>query len=176
MTEFMHQRHKPLASLDRDRELVLVCAPLRSNVNLSRIVRAASCSGITRLIACGNPKIDAEIARLDPRQRESPHHEMPQLTIEVRRSLLPLLKKLKADGYPLVGLEQTTNSHNIHDYAFPRRVGLVIGNERLGLTADILAVLDSTVEIPVYGLPYSFNVATATSMALFEYCRQFPRG
>ena len=54
MPEFLHQRHKPLATLDRPRELILVCAPLRSNVNLSRIVRAASCSGVTHLIARTN--------------------------------------------------------------------------------------------------------------------------
>jgi len=166
MNEFLHQRHKPLAALDRPRELVLVCAPLRSNVNLSRIVRAAGCSGVTRLIACGNPKIDPEIARA----------EQLSLKVEVRRSLLPVLKKLKSAGHRLVGLEQTTNSRNIHEHAFARRTALVVGNERLGLTEDVLGVLDETIEIPVYGLPYSFNVATATSMALYEYCRQFPRG
>ena len=32
------------------------------------------------------------------------------------------------------------------------------------------------VEIPVWGLPYAYNVANATAMALYEYCRQFPRG
>ncbi len=166
MADFVHQRHKPLAHLDRARELVLVCAPLRSNVNLSRIVRAASCSGVTRLIACGNPKIDARIART----------ERQAFDVEIRRSLSPVLKKLKAAGYQLVGLEQTTHSHNIHDFAFARRTALVVGNERLGLTAETLDVLDATVEIPVYGLPFSFNVATATAMALYEYCRQFPRG
>lgn len=166
MTEFLHQRHKPLTPLDRPRELVLVCAPLRSNVNLSRIVRVASCCGVTRLIACGNPKIDPEISRVDQQQ----------LNVDVRRSLLPVLKKLKTDGHRLVGLEQTTNSQDMHEFTFARRTALVIGNERLGLTEDILQVLDETVEIPVYGLPFSFNVATATSMALYEYCRQFPRG
>ncbi|MEM1304885.1 MAG: TrmH family RNA methyltransferase, partial [Planctomycetota bacterium] len=29
---------------------------------------------------------------------------------------------------------------------------------------------------PVWGLPHSYNVATATCMALYEYCRQFPAG
>ncbi len=166
MTDFLHQRHKPPSRLDRPRELLLICAPLRSNVNLSRIVRAASCSGVTRLIACGNPKIDPEISRVD----------QEQMKVELRRSLPPVLKKLKSDDYRLVGLEQTTNSHNMHEYAFVRRTALVIGNERLGLTEDVLAMLDETVEIPVYGPPFSLNVATATSMALFEYCRQFPRG
>ena len=40
----------------------------------------------------------------------------------------------------------------------------------------VLRMLDDVVEIPVYGLPHSYNVATATAMALYEYCRQFPRG
>jgi tRNA G18 (ribose-2'-O)-methylase SpoU len=52
----------------------------------------------------------------------------------------------------------------------------VIGNERLGLQADVLAELDDVVEIPVWGMPHSYNAASATAMALYEYCRQFPLG
>ena len=100
-------------------------------------------------------------------------------TIEGRntRSILaPVLQKLRSDGYRLVGLEQTTNSTSMHSYSFARRTVLVVGNERTGLTEDILKLLDDVVEIPVYGLPHSFNAATAASMALYEYCRQFPNG
>ena len=57
-----------------------------------------------------------------------------------------------------------------------RRTVLVVGNERLGVEDDVLRLLNHTVEIPVYGLPYSHNVATAAAMALYEYCRQYPRG
>jgi tRNA G18 (ribose-2'-O)-methylase SpoU len=64
----------------------------------------------------------------------------------------------------------------LHEYRFPRRTVLVVGNERAGLTDDILKHVDDVVEIPVYGLPYSYNVATAASMALYEFCRQFPQG
>ena len=79
-------------------------------------------------------------------------------------------------GHALVGLEQTTNSSNLYEFAFPRRTALIIGNERAGLDDEILRMLQFVVEIPVYGLPYSYNVASATDMALYEYCRQFPRG
>ena len=41
---------------------------------------------------------------------------------------------------------------------------------------NLLAPMDDVVEIPVYGLPHSFNAATAASMALYEYCRQYPTG
>ncbi len=51
-----------------------------------------------------------------------------------------------------------------------------MGNERQGLMPDELRLVDAVVEIPVWGLPYSYNVASATDMALYEYCRQYPRG
>jgi len=166
MPEFVHLRHKPPTELQRPRELLLVCAPLRSNVNLSRIVRTASCCGLTRIVACGHAKIDPEIARVDG----------GHFHLDVRRSLPPVLDRLKADGYQLVGLEQTTNSEPLPAFQFVRRTAVVIGNERLGLTDETLRRLDRVVEIPVYGTPFSYNVATATAMLLYEYCRQFPLG
>jgi tRNA G18 (ribose-2'-O)-methylase SpoU len=87
-----------------------------------------------------------------------------------------VLDELRKDGYCLVGLEQTSGSKSLYDFQFPRRTALVVGNERTGLTDDELKRLDHVVEIPVYGLPYSHNVATAASMALYEYCRQHPQG
>ncbi len=87
-----------------------------------------------------------------------------------------MLDSLKSNSYRLVGLEQTSNSKSLHEYQFVRRTALVIGNERSGLTDDILAMLDDVVEIPVWGLPYSYNVASAATMAMYEYCRQFPDG
>jgi len=163
---FEHLRHKPPTPLDLPRELVIACAPLRSNVNLSNIVRTAGCCGITRVIACGNPKIDKTIAR----------DGAEQVQIEAHRTLPPVLKELRAQGFQLVGLEQTTNSQNLHSFAFARKTALILGNERLGLTADELQCLHAVVEIPVWGLPYSYNVATSAAMAVYEYCRQFPRG
>ena len=61
-------------------------------------------------------------------------------------------------------------------FSFARRTALIVGNERTGLTDDLLRLLDHAVEIPVFGMPYSFNVATATAIALYEYYRQFPDG
>lgn len=137
---------------------------MRSNVNLSTIVRTAGCCAVERVIVCGNARIDRTVAR-DGADR---------VRLEVRNSLPPVLRTLRADGYRLVGLEQTTNSTSLPDYAFARRTALVIGNERLGLSDTELDELDDCVEIPVWDLPYSYNVATATAMALYEYCRQHP--
>jgi tRNA G18 (ribose-2'-O)-methylase SpoU len=162
----LQQRHKPPAPLDRPRELVVACPPMRSNVNLSRIVRAAGCCGVQKVIGCGNAKVIGKIAR----------DACETMQVEVHRTLPPMLKRLREEGYQLVGLEQTSNSRSIFEFPFERRTVLVIGNERSGIEEEILRMLDHTIEIPVYGLPYAHNAATATVMALYEYCRQFPRG
>ncbi len=166
MSQFVHLRHKPPATLTTPRQIIVACAPLRSNINISNLVRTAGCCGVSRVIACGSVKIDKNIAR----------DGADEVQIDVHRTLPPVLHKLKAEGYFLVGLEQTTNSQNIHTYAFPQKMVLVLGNERLGLSEEELACLDAVVEIPVWGLPYSYNVATSGAMALYEYCRQWPNG
>ena len=163
---FVHQRHKPPIRLLRERELVVAVPPLRSNVNLARIVRLAGCCGVVRVVACGHGRIDPKIAR----------DALQQVHVERHRSLAPVLKELRQQEYRLVGLEQTSESLDLHRFQFPRKTALVIGHERLGLEAEILGLLHDVVEIPVYGMPYSYNVATATAMALYEYCRQYPTG
>jgi tRNA G18 (ribose-2'-O)-methylase SpoU len=164
--QFVHLRHKPPIALSRPRELVVACAPMRSNVNLSNILRTAGCCGIRKLVACGSPKIDKSIAR----------DGADEVAIEVHRTLPPVLKDLKAAGYFLAGLEQATNSVSLHEFQFPRKCVLVLGNERLGLTDEELRLVDACVEIPVWGLPFAYNVATSCAMALYEYCKQWPKG
>jgi len=163
---FQHQRHQPPRQLQRPREMLVVCGPMRSNVNLSRIVRAASCCGLTRIVGTGPSRLVRKIAR----------DGADAIEFETHRTLPPVLDALRREGYRLVGLEQTTHSQDLHRYAFQRKTALVIGNERTGLTDEVLEKLDDVVEIPVWGPPHSYNAATATVMAMYEYCRQFPAG
>ena len=145
---------------------MIACCPLRSHVNLSTIIRTAGCSGVRDVIATGAAKLVNKITR------DGAEH----VTLTVRNSLPPVLRELKQQGFTLVGLEQTTNSTLLCEYAFPRESVIVVGSEREGLSDACLALLDAVVENPVWGMPYSYNVATATSLAIYEYCRQHPDG
>ena len=183
---FVQQRHKALVPLERERELVVACAPLRSNINLSRIVRTAGCLGIRKVIACGAARVIEKIARNSVDDGDGPSRKESDsaggddgpsgVEIEVHRTLPPVLKELRAAGYQLVALEQTTDSTSIFDFRFERKTALIIGNERSGLDEDELRLVHRVVEIPMYGLPHALNAATATAMALYEYCRQYPSG
>jgi tRNA G18 (ribose-2'-O)-methylase SpoU len=166
MTEFEQQRHRPPTPLERPRELIVACPPMRSNVNLSRIARAAGCLGVRRMVCCGTAKLISKIAR----------DASESLAVDIHRTLPPVLERLRAEGYVLVGLEQTNDSVSLFEFAFPRKAVLIVGNERLGIEPDVLRMVDHTVEIPVYGSPDSHNAATAAVMAMYEYCRQYPRG
>jgi len=118
------------------------------------------------MICCGNARILPEISR----------ETGDSIQIDVHRTLPPVIKRLKQAGYPIIGLEQSSNSHSIFEFQFPRKAVLVVGNERLGIEDEVLRLVDGMIEIPVYGLPYAHNAATATAMALYEYCRQYPAG
>ncbi len=163
---FTQERHKAPTPLERPRELVIACAPLRSNVNLSHIIRLAGCAGVQRVIGCGHAKLIDKIAR----------DGADTVELEIHRTLPPVLKQLKADGFQLVGLEQTTGAESLPDFQFARKTALVVGNERLGMTEEELAMVERVVEIPVFGRPFAYNVHTAVAMAVYEYCRQYPRG
>jgi tRNA G18 (ribose-2'-O)-methylase SpoU len=166
MDDFIQQRHKAPTDLERPRELVVACPPMRSNINLSRIVRAAGCCGVRRVICCGNAKILPDVAR----------DIGDAVRIETHRTLPPVLERLRGEGFQLVGLEQTTGSQPLYGFPFQRKTVLVVGNERAGIEQEVLRLLAHVVEIPVYGMPYAHNVATAAAIAMYEYCRQFPRG
>lgn len=163
---FVHERHKAPLALAAPRELIVACAPMRSHVNLSHIVRTCGCFGIRRVIGCGVARLDERIAR----------DGADSVELEVHRSLGPVLDRLRGEGWQLVGLEQATSSESLFDFRFLPRTVLVIGNERLGLEQEILDRLDRVAEIPMAGMPHSLNAATSTAVAVYEYCRQFPAG
>lgn len=162
MNTFEHERHKPPTELAAPFQLVVAVPEMQSNVNLSRIVRAAGCCGIRRVIAAGRGSMDPKIAR----------DALEFVQVEVHRSLEPHLLRLKEEGYRLVGLEQATQSRSILEYSFPAKAVMVVGHERLGIEAKLLRILDDVVEIPIYGRPLSHNAATAAAIAMYEYCRQ----
>ena len=51
-------------------------------------------------------------------------------------------------------------------------VCIVLGNEIGGVSPDILALADSTIEIPMLGRKQSLNVATAAGICMYELVRE----
>lgn len=82
-----------------------------------------------------------------------------------------MLRK-RAEGYTLVGLEQTAESTPLPHFAFPDKSVLLLGREREGIPLQLLQLLAHTVEIPQLGMIRSLNVHVSGAIAMYEYSRQ----
>ncbi len=78
----------------------------------------------------------------------------------------------RSDGQEIVGLELAEGAEPMHEAAFDKPLCLVIGHEDRGLSKSALAHCDRAVFLPQLGRIGSLNVATATSIALWEIRRR----
>ena len=83
------------------------------------------------------------------------------------------LGEQKSQGYTLLGLEQTAEAVQLPGYEFPKKTVLLLGREREGIPADLIALLDQALEIPQLGVIRSLNAHVSASIALYEYTRHF---
>jgi tRNA G18 (ribose-2'-O)-methylase SpoU len=84
---------------------------------------------------------------------------------------------LKREGYSLYALEITDTSaplDEIDDLAFP--IAFVAGNEIAGVGPEMLKHCDGAIEIPMFGVKHSLNVAVAFGIAAWELVRRSRRG
>lgn len=93
--------------------------------------------------------------------------------IEVAEAdLVQWMLQKRAEGFALIGVEQTAESVLLPDFAFPQNTVLLLGREREGIPMQILQLLDHAVEIPQLGLIRSLNVHVSGAITLYEYSNQ----
>lgn len=142
----------------------LVAVGLSSLDNIGMLFRIADAVGVRELIFVDAPDIAGRKVRRVARHtvRSTPHQ---QLSRDVFFTHIDRLQ-------PLVALEITTTSRDLYTDELPANVTLVVGNEQNGIPAQVLAVCQQAVHIPMFGQNSSMNVATAAGIALYEWHRQ----
>lgn len=91
---------------------------------------------------------------------------------EFVRNPLDAVHALREQGLKICCLELTDKSRPYYDMKvsdFP--VALVIGNEITGVSGDLVAISDFSLDIPMFGVKQSLNVAVAYGVAVFELSR-----
>jgi tRNA (guanosine-2'-O-)-methyltransferase len=78
----------------------------------------------------------------------------------------------RAAGYEVVGLELAQGAQPLPEASLGPDVCLVIGHEDRGVRPATLERCDRVVYLPQLGRVGSLNVATATSIALYELRRR----
>jgi tRNA G18 (ribose-2'-O)-methylase SpoU len=140
---------------------------VRSLYNVGSIFRTSDGAMIEKLYLCGftphPPRKEIEKTALGATQ---------SVPWEYQRDARDQLMNLKRRGVRLCVLELTTSSipyYEIKKDDFP--LCLVIGNELTGVSKDIVEIADLAIEIPMFGIKHSLNVAVAYAIALFELSR-----
>ncbi len=148
--------------------ITLILDNLRSAFNVGSIIRTADCTLVEKIYFCG-------ITAHPPHKKldKTSLGAMPYVPWEYKKQVTEAVSELKEKGIPIVGLELTNCSQLIWDYLFPLPVGLVLGNEALGVSREALSLADDIVEIPMLGYKNSINVAVALGVALYEIQRQY---
>lgn len=148
--------------------LIVVASLIDKPTNLGGLCRTCEVLGAAAL-AVGS----LQCVRDKQFQRLSVSAEQWLPLVEVKPpQLIDYLQQKKAEGYTIVGVEQTAKSLDLTRYCFPEKSLLLLGNEREGIPANLIQQLDVCVEIPQQGIIRSLNVHVSGALLIWEYTRQ----
>ena len=148
---------------------ILILPDIRSAINVGAIFRTADAVGIDKIYLVGvTPRPNDQFGRLQKDISKSALGAETWIPWEYKEKLLPLIKKLKNDGYEIVALEQDEKSVDYRKYKKSDKMVLVLGEEVNGIDKKILKYCDKIIEIPMRGKKESLNVSVAFGIAAFE--------
>jgi len=148
--------------------LHLVLDNLRSAFNVGSIFRTADTARLARVITCGYTAHPPH-AKLD----KTALGTLTYVAAEHFDAALDAVAALQEQGIPVWGLETTSRSKVYTTVSYPRPLAVVLGNEALGVSCEVLERCDELIEIPMFGFKNSLNVAAAGAVVVFEALRQW---
>lgn len=155
--------------LRRDRlPLVAVLDNLRSAYNVGSIFRSSDSVLLNKLYLCGCTPIPS-----NPKLIKTALGAENYVPWEYFGSTLDALKALKQEKYFIAALETTDKSYNFFEVKFPENTALIFGNEKDGISREILGYADTVLEFPARGVKNSLNVSNIFTAAVYEVFRQY---
>lgn len=146
--------------------LAVLIADVQDPGNLGAIIRTAEAAGATGVVVCGESA--------DPYGWKALRGAMGssiRLPVAGRPPTREAVAVARARGLRIV----STSPHggrSLYDADLRRPTALLVGGEGSGLGADIVALADDSISIPMYGSVESLNVAVSAALVLYEALRQ----
>lgn len=143
----------------------LAIETIRSPGNLGTILRTSDAVGGAGIMLLGNST--------DPYEPGTVRATMGAMFTQhfVRTSIEELATWKRRGQYQIVGTSPTA-TQDYHATRYTAPTILLIGEERKGLSAELQAICDLIVSIPMVGESDSLNVAMATGVMLYELFNQ----
>lgn len=148
--------------------ITVVLENIRSLYNVGSIFRTSDGAGIEKLFICGYtacpPRKEIEKTALGSTE---------SVMWEWRKTAEEAIAELKSLGYTIIALEHTDKSIPLFNAAFTFPVCLVMGNEVDGVSQEALNMCDMAIEIPMFGIKQSLNVAVAYGIAVYGIVERY---
>lgn len=143
--------------------LYIILDNLRSAFNVGAVFRLCDGMRVSGLFLCGYTAYP-------------PHSKLEKTSLGTMNyvpwqhfaTTLEAVSFLKQQGIPVWAAETTSHSVDYRICAYPDKLGIVFGNEALGVEKEVLEACDQLVEIPLYGFKNSLNVATSCAVMGFR--------
>jgi 23S rRNA (guanosine2251-2'-O)-methyltransferase len=142
---------------------------VRSSHNVGSIFRTADAAGITKIFLTGYTPLPTD-------RFKRPNKEIAKTALGAEHYLSwehaktpgSLFRRLKREGWRIVGVEQDARSTDYRNFKAEGPTVFVFGNEVRGLSKSLRGACDELVEIPMKGKKESLNVAVTAGIVLFN--------
>jgi TrmH family RNA methyltransferase len=147
-------------------DLVVILDAVADPGNAGTIVRSAAAAGASGVVFTAG-----SVDPYGPKSVRAAAGALFSTGIVVDISLEEAIESARGRGLRVFGTStEGTTVYTDANLADP--VAVVVGNEAWGVSKEHLELVDETLTIPMVGPAESLNVATATSIVLFEALRQ----
>jgi TrmH family RNA methyltransferase len=149
--------------------LVAVLVSVRDPGNVGTVLRCADAAGADAVVVTGT-SVDVYNAKAVRASAGSLFH----LPVAVSPSVTETADALRSAGLALLAADaggDTDLDAALDAGRLSRPTGWLFGNEAWGLPADIRALADSVVRVPIYGRAESLNLAVAAAICLYASAR-----
>ena len=148
---------------------ILILPDIRSAINVGAIFRTADAIGVDKIYLVGvTPRPTDKFGRIQKDIAKSALGAETWIDWEYKEKIIPLINKLKKEGYQIVAIEQDNKSVDYRKIKAKSKIAIILGEEVKGIPKKILSKCDTIAEIPMYGKKESLNVSVACGIVLFR--------
>ncbi|HYX91501.1 MAG TPA: RNA methyltransferase [Myxococcaceae bacterium] len=145
---------------ERTRTVTVVLDRLEDNFNMGAVVRTCEGMGLQEMHVIRNPLVSFR-----------PNSKVTQgcdkwVDLHVHRDFAACRDHLRARGYALWASAPGEGAKSLYELRFDSGIALVFGNERFGVSPEVLDGCDGRFWIPMRGFTQSLNVSAAVSAAV----------
>ena len=147
--------------------LVVICADIRDPGNAGTVVRCADAAGADAVIFTGN-----SVDPFNPKAVRASVGSVFHVPLAIEQDTAAVGARIKAAGMTVLAADGGGDLDLFEDEAALAAPGAwLMGNEAWGLPADVSALADHIVSIPIFGKAESLNLATAAAVCLYASAR-----